>query len=584
MRKWIFFIGLIFGLVAFQSCKTTQPAVYPEPIIGAADFDYWIHTPLHPDNNQAVTFKTKVADAEGITKVELMVYEYELYENSDGLPSKRRRIDSQWGLVYDWEFSGQEKSADVAFNFPRGFSAFSNVEYIFRVHNTKGEVSERLAIFDAGDSRWPLDKITLYATSRNPLTNSINLCLFPDMDYQQDWRGFLTDMEKLVFDGFHQNNKIKDHKKNWQFYYTQREADGLAISKNFYEEDVFPSFVKNSEIQGMDAYGLMHKEPYSDGAYLKNNIHFLAYNLFTAESYNFGTAIHESAHAIFNLSDEYDLCACFEHPDGANMFASLKGCQDFNRKNGFSIDDCTPLEHLNGQSWFMSEPSAVFETKELCEAFNAENDYENGICERFKDYDGQIYYRALDGLCIMQDDGDHIVRDFKRTCGRIIDNFYDKLNRQSTIAFNGNMENIENIFGYEPVIVMEMVNEEAQLAFKFKGIQNGIPKKNLAQRDAIQLDFIQASGDKYSLSLSDPEHMHIHKDVEEDEVVDIPSVNYTFSVPYCADFQTMICAKHPAKNDQLVAKSVDLKPAVEISRLDLEAPLKEAQEMMTRKE
>ena len=112
--------------------------------------------------------------------------------------------------------------------------------------------------------------------------------------------------------------------------------------------------MKNSEIQGIDAYGLMHQEPYSDGAYLKSNIHFLAYNLFTAESYNFGTAIHESAHAIFNLSDEYDLCACFEHPDGANMFSSLKGCQDFNKANGFPVSDCTPLEHLNGQSWYMS--------------------------------------------------------------------------------------------------------------------------------------------------------------------------------------------------------------------------------------
>jgi len=186
MRKLILFIGLLIGIIALQSCKTTKPAVYPEPVIGAANFDYWIHSPLHPDNNQAITFKTKVADAKGITKVELMIYEYELYENSDGLPSKRKRIDSQWGLVYDWEFSGTEKTADVAFNFVRGFKAFTNVEYIFRVHNVKGEVSERLAIFDAGDSRWPLDKITLYATSRNPLTNSINLCLFPDTDYQQD--------------------------------------------------------------------------------------------------------------------------------------------------------------------------------------------------------------------------------------------------------------------------------------------------------------------------------------------------------------------------------------------------------------
>jgi len=180
-------------MAAFQGCKSIQSAIYTEPIIGTADFDYWIHSPLHPDNNQAVTFKSKVADKEGVLKIELLVYEYELYENVEGLPSKRRREKSQWGLVYDWEFDGTTTEEDVAFTFAKGFKAFSNIEYIFRVFNTKGEVSERLAIFDAGDSRWPLDKITLYATSRSPLTNSINLCLFPDIDYQEDWRGFLTE-------------------------------------------------------------------------------------------------------------------------------------------------------------------------------------------------------------------------------------------------------------------------------------------------------------------------------------------------------------------------------------------------------
>lgn len=584
MRKLLFFLGIMAMLIAIQSCKVIESSVYPEPVIGAANFDYWIHSPLHPDNNQAVTFKTKVADKEGVVKVELLVYEYELYENKDGLPSKRKRIDSQWGLVYDWEFDGEETSATIDFTFARGFRAFTNVEYIFRVFNAKGEVSERLALFDAGDSRWPLDKITLYATSRNPLSNSINLCLFPDTDYQQDWRGFLTDMESMIFDGFHQNNKISDHKENWQFYYTQREADGYAISKDFYEESIFPSFIKNSEIQGMDAYGLMHKEPYSDGAYLKNNIHFLAYNLFTAESYNYGTAIHESAHAIFNLSDEYDLCACFEHPEGANMFSSLKGCQTFNETNGFPVSDCTPLEHLNGQNWYMSEPSVLFNSMTECEAFNAANGFAPGTCERFKDHDGSIYFRALEGLCIMQDDGDAIVRDFKRTCGRVIDNYYAKLTNQATYAFSADLaEDRENIFGYEPVVLMELITQKEQLAFKVKGVQQGIPKKNIMERDAIQLDFIQSSGKNcYSISLPTPDHMHIHKDQVEDEIVNLPAVNYTFSVPYYENLQTMICAQHREKNDHFVAKGSD--QTVDITRIDLTEPLKKVQQVTTKRE
>ncbi len=582
MRRLNLFFGLILGLALFQSCKTTESTILTEPIRGTATFDYWIHSPMHPDNNQAVTFKTKVADDEGIVKVELMVYEFELYENEKGQPSKKRRLGGQWGLVYDWEYDGTETSADVKFTFARGFRPFTNVEYFFKVYNTKGEVSERLALFDAGDAKWPLDKITLYATTRTPLSSSINLCLLPDTDYDNNYRDFLEDMEKLVFDGFHNNNKVKDYKENWQFYYTQQSANGYHISKNFYEEDAFPNFIKDGSIQGMDAFGLMHKKPYSDGAYLKNNIHFLAYNIFTAESYNFGTAIHESAHAIFNLSDEYDLCACFEHPDGANMFSSLKGCQVFNEANGFPISDCTPLEHLNGKNWYMSEPSALFQTKEQCQAFNAENGYENGICERFKDHDGSIYFRALDGLCIMQDDGDAVVRDFKRTCSRVIDNYYERLSGFEEPALTAGIEEIDNIYGYKPVVLMEMIHQKEKLAFKVRGVQQGIPKKNLLNRDAIQLDFLRSSGDKFSIALPNPEHLHIHKDGGEDEMMDVPNANYIFSIPYNEDLETMICAQQMELREGLTAKGIE-EPIMEITRMDLVQPLKEASNVMSRK-
>ncbi|MEM6316431.1 MAG: hypothetical protein AAF960_02110 [Bacteroidota bacterium] len=577
MRSVLLFGIALFGTVLLQNCRTIDKIAYSEPKPGAAEFAYWIHRPLHPDNGQAVTFEAEVSDKEGIAKVELIVYEYELFENEDGLPSKRKRLDSQWGLVYDWEYDGVETEAKVSFTFARGFRAFSNIEYIFRVHNAQGEVSERLALFDAGDARWPLDKITLYATTRNPLVKSINLCLFPDVDYQQDWRGFLTDMEGLIFDGFHQNNKIRDKKGHWQFYYTQQEGDGKNISKKFYEEDVFPDFVKQSGIQGIDAYGLMHKEPYGDGTYLKSNIHFLAYNLFTSESYNYGTAIHESAHAIFNLSDEYDQCACFQHPKDANMFKTLKGCQAFNAANGFPIEDCTPLEHLNGKSWFMSEPSVMFQTLEACEAYNDENGHPSGSCEKFKDYDGSIYYRALEGLCIMQDDGDAVVRDFKRTCSRIIDNYYERLIYQEVLSYSANTtETVDNIYGYEPIVLMELLCQDEQLGFRVKGVQQGVPKKNILQKDAIQLDFIESTGETYQLNLPNVGHFHVHRSGNADEVKLVSKVHAVFGIPYSKKLETMICTQHPvAENTQ---------KEVEITRLDMVESLRKAVDVVSKKE
>ncbi|MEL6866136.1 MAG: hypothetical protein AAFP19_17035, partial [Bacteroidota bacterium] len=76
---------------------------------GNAVFEQWLHSPLHPVNGQAVTFQLKAAEAKGILQVELYVFEYELYKNAEGLPSKRRRVNGQWGLLQKWEYGGEQQ-------------------------------------------------------------------------------------------------------------------------------------------------------------------------------------------------------------------------------------------------------------------------------------------------------------------------------------------------------------------------------------------------------------------------------------------------------------------------------------------
>ena len=65
MRSYLIVSGLL-AVLFFLSCSTSKPAIYTEPTIGSAAFDYWIHSPLHPEHFQPVTFKTKVADDNGI--------------------------------------------------------------------------------------------------------------------------------------------------------------------------------------------------------------------------------------------------------------------------------------------------------------------------------------------------------------------------------------------------------------------------------------------------------------------------------------------------------------------------------------
>lgn len=539
MRSFLFISGLL-AILFFQSCSSNKSAIYTEPVIGSAQFDYWIHRPLHPDRNQPVSFQTSLNDTNGISKVELYIYEYELYTSSSDQPSKRRKIDNQWGLKQVWEFSNPTTHAELTYSLEAGFHDFSNVEYHFKVYDTTGAVSEKMAQFDAGKSPWSDEKILLYSTSRKRLKETINLCFLPDTDYKQDWNGFLGEVEQLIYSGYHNNNKIKENKDLWQFYYTKHEMDGQAIGEDYHNKNLYPDFLKNALIQGVDAFGLLHKTPYGDGAYLQRNLRFLAYNLFTSEAYNHGTAIHETAHAVFNLSDEYDQCVCFENPSGANVFSSLKACKAFNKANGFSTDDCTAIQHLNGKDWYMSEKDVYFQTRTACEEFNQKNGYDPEKCERFIDWEDTDWYRSLEGLCIMQDDGDNEVRDFKRTCSSIIDKYYFKI-RQNTEPQLAIQEDIqENIFGYEPVIIMELQTINEDISFDAKQIKQGVPQKNFIDRKELQVEFYNEAGEKqHSLPLANPGELYIHGEAGEELVKNL-NTTYRFAIPYEHGHQTIL--------------------------------------------
>lgn len=537
MRSFLFISGLL-AVLFIQSCSSNKPAIYSEPVIGHSEFDYWIHSPLHPDSRQSVEFKAAIADENGIASIELFVYEYELYTSSDNQPSKRRKSDNQWGLVNTWTYDTFTDEVELSFHFEQGFKDFSNVEYHFKVYDKKGGVTKKMAQFDAGKSPWADEKILLYSTSRKPMRETINLCFLPDTDYNRDWEGFLGEVETLIFEGYHSNNKINQNKDLWQFYYTHHEMDGQAIAEDYHNKELYPEILKNALIPGIDAFGLLHKSTYGDGAYLHRNLRFLAYNLFTSEVFNHGTAIHETAHAIFNLSDEYDRCVCFENPTGANVFSSLKTCRAFNKANGFSMSDCTAIQHLNGKDWYMSEKDVYFQTREECEAFNAENGYDKAQCERFIDVEERDWFRSLDGLCIMQDDGDNIVRDFKRTCSTIIDNYYAKMQR-TTNPLLAVEETQENIFGYEPVIIMELQTVQSELTFDAKQITQGVPQKNYMVKKELQLDFYNEDGEhQHSLPLANPGELLIHGE-EGEELIQFPNTTYRFAVPYEKGMQTI---------------------------------------------
>ncbi len=560
MNQLAFLFLLIFTL---QSCRTpdsNRPVIVVPPqvdrdttgqvlkISNTANFKYWRHHPMHPANGEAVTFEVMSEEKIGITKVELLLFEYELFRNHEGLPSKRRRSTGQWGLVKTWEIPATLQTEKLSYTYTKGFPAKTHVVYLFRVYNQNGEISERMAGFDAGDSPWPQDKILLYGATEESLQHTINICFFPDTDYNGDWQQFLEDLDTLIYQGYHLNNVISSNKNRWRFYYTQTETDGYALSQDYGNPDRFPPFMKDSLIFGIDAFGLLHRQPYSDGAYMLGNIRFLSHNVFTSESYNLGTAVHETAHTVFNLSDEYEGCACFEAPEGgSNMFTSLAGCQEFNQLNNFDDPSCSTIVSYSGQQWYMPEQAVMFQTEAECLAYNEQNGYSPDSCFVFIDLDGSRFYRAEQGVCIMQDDGDRQVRKFQRTCRSIIQSYYDRLppmqDPQRSIRLQ---DQKENMFDYEAVVLMELTLQQNNLEIKTVDKVYGVPEKNLVNYRDFQVELIDEKGKvNYSFEMDRPDCLHFEGGAK-DSFALMKFGKIRMAVPDCEGMDKIVCRSEKA--------------------------------------
>ncbi len=566
---------LFFFFLLICSCKIFQktpddiidPPVVESPLPvytqGQAEFHFWKHSPLHVANFKTVNFQVKATDHQGITKVELYIFEYQLFKNPQGLPSKKKSENRIWGLANTWNLDGKKQTVDLNFEYQKGFASHSNVEYVFKIINSKNELTERFAMFDSGASPWTNDKILLYSTTRQPMNATINLCFFPDIDFKKDWNKFLIETEKLIYDGYHENNMISNHKDLWNFYYTRQEADGYEMLINPGNENAYPTFMKDNMISGIDAFGMLHQDEYPDRTYFRTSFNFLASNVFTTEVYNYGTAVHETAHAIFRLSDEYDGCACFQTDAGSNVFTSADACAAFNEKYEFSNPECNVLKGWDDQIWFMPEKKILFRTEQECQDFNVENVLPKDSCQIFIDPNGR-WFRAFKGICIMQDDGDQKQNPFQRTCQVVIDNFYDALKKDiaqsdltsmpSTILFN-------NIFGYEAVVLVELSDqEEGGYDMQVMDVQYGIPSKNVLKGRAINIEFTSSSGEMiHQVSVDNPSHILFHGKNEESEMMSMGHGSCVVAIPFNKGLARVSLDFEKSNNQNISIKGISKK-------------------------
>jgi len=329
------------------------------------------YSPLHPPNNQNVTFRVVASDSDGIAKAELSVYEYELYVN-DGMQSARQRTGGTWGLVKTWNYPARPNSIDDSHTVS-GFPAASFISYRVRVTDDEGKKKSEQWYFAAGD--WPFGNNPIPVFGNGAPAERIDVCFVADRTDYGTGGAMLGDLEGLIFDGYHVNNAIRNNnRKYWSFYYSPERGFISDYDTPPLNMDI-PSSVSSSTI--IDHAAVIHTTVKRDWASGGN---------FGTEPTNIGTAVHESGHAAFGLSDEYSGGGhCTSTSPHHNNYSSEASAQTYNTDNGWPASD---VENIK-PGWWRPEPA------------------------------------SLD--CIMLDDGDAAMPDFARTCLRRALWFYGEL-------------------------------------------------------------------------------------------------------------------------------------------------------------
>ena len=534
---------LIGGLIACSGSKeiAQEGSVdHKLKLNGPANFSDWMHSPLRAENGDPVSFTMQARSEAGIDKVELYIYEYELFSNQRAVPSQRERLGGLSGKVRTWDYKQAVNSVSLEHTHGIGFPKHSRVEYIWRLTDNQGEITDRFAMFDAGTSPWPEDKVLLYSASRSPMTELIDIAFFRDIDYLDSISVYNNDLEGMVRHGFFGSELISDNREHWSFYTTDRKADGKAIAEDVSNDALIPQFLKDFSIPGIDAFCLMHREEYTDRSLLLENFHTLSNNLFSAEAYNWGTAVHECGHAIFHLSDEYTGCACFQNRSSSNVFREQADCMEWNLDNGFPAADCYAVSDIYDREWWSAEEPTFFKSEGECREHNRKNGLSGDSCRTFINTSGEELFWAFEATCIMHDDGDHIVRPFQRACSQVIVEYFEKLRPRN---FDGSFASRlrENIYGYEDVVVMEMGRDGGNWNLEVKGAQMGVPTQTIDSEGEVVMRVMGSNGESlYAYGLSQPGAVHVHH--EEEDRFEVPTQGYArIAVPADRTIARVIC-------------------------------------------
>jgi len=364
-RRWL---ALCVVCLVMGACDTSALSALPDLTTR--------YEPLHPGNDVPVTFRMEAEGSQGIRLLELWVFEYELSE-VEGNRVATVREGGQWGRVEEWAYPDFPKSVEESYKLP-GFPAGSYVRYLVRATDIVESRRSEEWLFAAGD--WPFGNSPIPILTNGPPGKRIDVCFVADRRDYEVGADMLEDLQGLIFDGYHASNAVRepnnDNRKYWQFYYSPETG---FMGKQEQGVMVIPGSVGASAI--IDHSAIIHTNPEIGDWEAKGN--------FGTEPHRFATALHESAHAVFDLEDEYPYYWHSTSTDPHhNMYNSEKAAVDYNVENGW---DASEVEKVQ-DGWWRPEPESL-ECVMLKEIECTQED-DGEVCE-FLDFARTCHARAM---------------------------------------------------------------------------------------------------------------------------------------------------------------------------------------------
>lgn len=280
------------------------------------------HEPMHPQNNEQVTFK-----AEATGEVDRVLLEYRrcaLADDASGNPTQT--CPSNWTTAHTCDPASTESLVNCEYTLTGGFPANSLIEFKATAYSPDGHSSSETYSFAAGTYPWPDDPIPIRV--KGDTANRLDVIFIPDTDITlANFRSLLDEVVEDLY--FKYNVTFRFWRGLYNFYYSGQQGNYEELC-NF----TSPPNMANLSAVG-DTIAILHQTNLRDCR---------SGNLMSSEIDYDKTLIHESGHALFDLRDEYCCDSSYsQQPCVPNIWSSLAGCQSDASNISHPASNCTQI-------------------------------------------------------------------------------------------------------------------------------------------------------------------------------------------------------------------------------------------------